>query len=58
MVRRKGELSASTFDRKWQHQVRLPADQITGKNNAIIAEFCRELSLCPRGQPRLRPLQT
>jgi hypothetical protein len=49
MTRRSGELSARTIDRDWPHQVALPADQVMGNNFDIIREFCRALSLCPRG---------
>src|SRR5258708_11336354 len=49
MTRRKGELSANRIDREWPHQVAVPANQNTGKNDDIMHEFCRKLSLCPRG---------
>ncbi len=49
MIQRKCELSASTIDREWPHQVALPADQLLGKHHDIIDKFCRALSLCPRG---------
>jgi hypothetical protein len=51
MVYRKGELSKSTIDREWPHQVALAADFVAGANYAIIHTFCRDehLSLCPRG---------
>ncbi|SRR6266446_4404814 len=48
MTPRKGELTPATIDREWPHQVALPADQVKGVNNAVIREFCRGLSLCPR----------
>ena len=48
MTSRKGELTPATIDREWPHQVALPADQVKGTNNAVIHEFCRGLSLCPR----------
>ena len=47
MVRRKGELSSKGIDRG--HQVTLPANQCSGRNYTIKHEFCRGLSLCPRG---------
>jgi hypothetical protein len=49
MTRRKGELSAKTIDRDWPHQVALPAEQVLGESYRITHEFCRALSLCPRG---------
>jgi len=48
-MRRKGELSPAGVDKGWPHQVALLADKCTGKNTAIIHEFCKGLSLCPRG---------
>jgi len=48
-VRRKGELSPSRIDREWPHQIMLPAEECLGQQYSIIAEFCAELSLCPRG---------
>src|SRR5437870_10877932 len=47
-MKRKGELSPARVDREWPHQVMLPADQCLGQHN-VIAEFCANLSLCPRG---------
>jgi len=34
--------------------VALPADRCTGKNTAVIHEFCKDLSLCPRGHSVMR----
>ena len=48
-MRRKGELSPAGVDKGWPHQVALLADKCTGKNTAVIREFCKDLSLCPRG---------
>ena len=50
MSRRKGELTATLIDRGWPHQVALPEDACTGNNYKVQADFCRELSLCPRGK--------
>jgi hypothetical protein len=49
-MRRKDELSPAGVDKGWPHQVALLADKCTGANTAIIHEFCKDLSLCPRGQ--------
>jgi hypothetical protein len=49
-MRRKGELSPAMVDRDWPHQVAVPAEQCLGQNTAVIHEFCKDLSLCPRGQ--------
>jgi|SRR5712675_1117296 hypothetical protein len=50
MSRRKGELTAALLDLGWPHQVALPEDACTGANYKVHADFCRELSLCPRGK--------
>jgi hypothetical protein len=47
VIYRKGELSKSTINRDWPHQLVLPADFVRGRNYAIIDRFCRDLSLCP-----------
>jgi hypothetical protein len=49
MTRRKGELSSRMMDREWPHQVPLPADEVMGDKYRVTHEFCRDLSLCPRG---------
>ena len=49
MVYRKGELSKGTIDREWPNQVALRADVVAGRNFSALQEFCRPLSLCPRG---------
>ena len=51
MVYRKGELSKGTIDRKWPHQVALPAAHCSGANHVTIRLFCDDerLSLCVRG---------
>jgi len=50
MVYRKGELSKSTIDREWPHQVALAASFVAGRNFMAIHDFCRDegLTLCPR----------
>src|ERR1700730_4949732 len=48
MSRRKGELTSAGIDRGWPHQVALPAKQVSRDFN-VIADFCRDLTLCPRG---------
>jgi hypothetical protein len=49
MVYRKGELSKGTIDSQWPHQVAVQADKSTGANWVAIRDFCKGLSLCPRG---------
>jgi hypothetical protein len=49
MTRRKGELSSRKIDRDWPYQVAVRADQVAGENYLIKHEFCRVLSLAPRG---------
>lgn len=48
-MRRKGELSPSAIDRGWPHQIALPATVCEGGGYIRIHEFCKGLSLCPRG---------
>lgn len=50
MSKRKGELSDATIDRKWPHQVALPGDLCVMANFRILHEFCRGLSVSPRGR--------
>jgi hypothetical protein len=54
VTRRKGELTGSRIDREWPHQVAIRADQVAGKNYSVPHDFCRDLSLCPRGHSVLR----
>ena len=46
---RKGELSKHSLDHGWPHQVTMLADRCTGEQHTSIGEFCRGLSLAPRG---------
>jgi hypothetical protein len=48
-MRRKGELSPSGIDREWPYQIALPASACEGGGYMEIHEFCKKLSLCPRG---------
>jgi hypothetical protein len=48
-MRRKGELSPAEIDRKWPHQVVLPARACEGGGYNEIHEFCKDLTLCNRG---------
>lgn len=48
-MRRKGELSPAAIDREWPHQVALPACASRGGGYKTIHEFCKDLTLCPRG---------
>ena len=48
-MRRKGELSAAMIDIEWPHQVAIEADRCSGRNWPIVHEFCKPLSLAPRG---------
>jgi hypothetical protein len=49
MVYRKGELSPAGIDRGWPYQVALPASVSLGRGYAVVQDFCKDLSLCPRG---------
>ena len=37
------------IDNGWPHQVALPAAVSLGKANDVVRDFCKDLSLCPRG---------
>jgi hypothetical protein len=49
VVYRKGELSPAAVDRGWPHQVALPESASRGGGYKTIHDFCKALSLCPRG---------
>lgn len=46
---RKGELSKSMLDRQWPYQVAIDAEHTSGRAHALAVEFCKPLSLAPRG---------
>jgi hypothetical protein len=48
-MRARGAVSPSRRDREWPHQVALPADQVSGHQYQVVHEFCRDLSVAPRG---------
>jgi hypothetical protein len=47
---REGELTSRMIDRDWPHQVALRAERVVGENYRIAHDFCRDLSLAPRGR--------
>ena len=49
MPYRKGDLTSAAVDRGWPHQVALPEAACMGANHKIHLDFCKGLSLCPRG---------
>lgn len=49
MVGRKGEITSKQIDRWWPHHVALLADITVGKAHDVAREFCKDLSLAPRG---------
>lgn len=49
MVRRKGELSPADVNREWPHQVAVPEKISVGPSYKVVHDFCKELSLCPKG---------
>jgi hypothetical protein len=55
MSRRKGELSSAGIDRRWPHQVALPASasQGTARSQELHA-FADQLSVCSRGHSFVR----
>jgi hypothetical protein len=44
MIYRRGE-----FDRGWLHQLALPASTCKDVGYMTIHDFCKDLSICPRG---------
>ena len=48
-MRRKGELSPAGIDQGWPHQVALPASASLAGGTKAIHEFCKDLTLGPRG---------
>lgn len=54
MVTRKGELTSKRIDNWWPHQVALPASLTSGKAYDEAREFCKGLSLAPRGHTFFR----
>jgi hypothetical protein len=51
---RKSELSPVAIDRGWPHQVALPAPASRNGEYKTIYDFCKSLSLSPRGQSVFR----
>ena len=49
MTRRRGELDSSGVDRDWPHQVAIQSHLCTGRQFNEHRDFCKNLSLCPRG---------
>ncbi len=54
MIRRKGELTSKGIDNLWPHQIALRASLTTGRENDVVREFCKDLSLAPRGHTFFR----
>lgn len=54
MGRRKGEFSTFQLDGGWPHQVALASRLTTGKTHEALCDFCKDLSLAPRGHVFVR----
>jgi hypothetical protein len=54
MVTRKGELTSKGIDNLWPHQIALRASLTTGRQHDVVREFCKDLSLAPRGHTFFR----
>lgn len=54
MSRRKGELSKSTVDRQWPHQVALPERLSCREHWMPQHAFCKGLDVSPRGHAFVR----
>ena len=48
-MHRKGELSPAGIDRGWRYQIVLPPRACEGDGYNEIHDFCKDLTLCPRG---------
>jgi hypothetical protein len=48
MGRRKGELTTTTIDKQWPHQVAVPNRRTVGEHPAMM-EFCKGRDHSPRG---------
>ena len=57
MVRRKGELSNYKIDAWWPNQVALAANLTIGRKHDEVMEFCKNLSLAPRGHTFVRGVE-
>jgi hypothetical protein len=49
MTRRKREMTSACLERTFPHQVAVRASNCGGKNTDVVREFCRNLSVAPRG---------
>jgi hypothetical protein len=49
MPYRKGAVSPAEIDRRWPHQVAVPASVSQGDGYKVIDAFCKDLSRAPRG---------
>jgi len=54
MVRRKGEINSRQIDEGWPYQVALAANLTTGRKHDEVRDFCKDLSLAPRGHTFVR----
>jgi hypothetical protein len=48
-MRARGAVSPRRLEREWPHQVAIRADQLLGERYHVVHEFCRCLSVAPRG---------
>jgi hypothetical protein len=48
-MRARGAVSPRRLEREWPHQVAIRADQLLGAQYHVVHEFCRDLSVAPRG---------
>jgi hypothetical protein len=48
-MRARGAVSPRCREREWPHQVAIRADQLLGAQYQVVHEFCRGLSVAPRG---------
>jgi hypothetical protein len=49
-MRARGAVSPRRLEREWPHHVAIRADQLLGEQYHVVHEFCRDLSVAPRGR--------
>lgn len=54
MTRRKCELKSWQVDTGWPYQIALPESVTVGRAHDAVREFCKDLSLAPRGHTFFR----
>jgi hypothetical protein len=48
-MKARGAVSPRRFEREWPHQVAIRGERLLGDQYHVVHEFCRGLSVAPRG---------